>query len=905
MIGMGGELAYADSAGNGTELLERSQQLAALQASLARVIETTRGGTVLVPGEAGIGKTSLLRAFCAEIDHSVRVLWACCDPLFMPRPLGPLLELADDLSPELAAQITAGGQAFDVAGSLFRELRRSAPVVLVLEDVHWADEATLDVVRLIARRIDSIPVLLAMTYRDDESDRGSPLQVVLGELSGAARILARVGMRGLSRSAVATMSAPIGVDPDELHERTQGNPFYVTEVLASGTKRIPHSVRDAVLARAARVSHSARDLLDAAAVVPGHVDARLLDALDPAAMLSLDECISAGILTAADGRVSFRHEIARLVVEESLPAGRRTMLHRRVLSALEKDEDAPLDLARLAYHAEAAGDTAAVLRYAPAAAQLASAAGAHRDAFKLLGRALELAGQLGPADRADLLEQFAQECFFTSVGPQGKDAITEALRIRQSLGDLLGEGRTLVQLSRHLGGTGHYAEGLATVQKAVAVLEQIPPSAELALAYVHLSSAYAVALRPEALALGAKAIALGQETQCPEAIYSGLNNIGTIEIFNGDLAGVEKLERSREMAEQARDSFAVGRAYLHLCWMSSLRREWRLVERYIEPAIAYVGDHGHELWLDRLHTLRMETDLALGRWDQAVGAAAGVLSGSGPAMSLERCCALVVLAKVRARRGEDDYWPALDEARELAAEPTVAVQMPVIAAARAEAAWLERRIADALAEAEAGRSTGPRRDPLAEPEVDCWRWRAGAEIDSIADHPEPYRMLLTGDWAGARQWWQERGCRYEAALAAVGSGDVIALRAADEELRALAAWAAVGVVTAELRSLGERTTPREPRAATRGNPAGLTEREIEVLALVAIGMRNTQIAARLYLSPRTVDHHVSAVLRKLGANARSEAVAAAMRLGLIDESTAGAKELLTTGAEVLLAARAA
>ena len=346
-------------------------------------------------GQAGIGKTSLLRSFSGNVGRSARVFWTYCDPLFTPRPLGPLLELADEISTDLAAQIGAGGQSFDVAASLFRELRRSAPAVVVIEDVHWADESTLDVIRLIARRIDSIPVLLVLSYRD-ELDRGRPLQVVLGELSSGGRVLARVSLHGLSKSAVAKLAEPTGIDPDELHERTRGNPFFVTEVLASHTERIPHSVRDAVLARAARIRGSSRDLLDAAAVVPGQVPNSLLEALEPSAMATLDECLTAGILAASDGHVSFRHEIARLVLEDSLPAGRRATLHRRVLSALEKDESTAADLARLTHHAEGAGDTAAVLRYAPAAADVAAAAGAHREACRLFRRASELAARWHP-----------------------------------------------------------------------------------------------------------------------------------------------------------------------------------------------------------------------------------------------------------------------------------------------------------------------------------------------------------------------------------------------------------------------------------------------------------------------------------------------------------------------------
>lgn len=277
----------------------------------------------------------------------------------------------------------------------------------------------------------------------------------------------------------------------------------------------------------------------------------------------------------------------------------------------------------------------------------------------------------------------------------------------------------------------------------------------------------------------------------------------------------------------------------------------------------------------------MEADLACGRWDQAVEAACSALAGPGPASNLERCNMMLVLAKVRARRGAGDYWPLLDEARDLGGQANVAYQLPSIAAARAEATWLEGRLADVATEADLARGIGLNLDPLAVLDLDCWRWRAGADIGAPADLPEPYRMLLAGDWRGAQLWWREHGCPYEAALAVMGSADVTALRGAAEGLRALGAWAALAIVVRELRSLGERSVPREPRAATRGNPGGLTEREVEVLRLISAGMHNAEIATHLYLSARTVDHHVAAILRKFSVRSRSEAVAAAVRLGLV------------------------
>ena len=876
-------MAHTDAAG----LLERAEQLSGLQATLAGVIRDSRGATVLVTGEAGIGKTTLLRHFADRAAESARFFRAACDPLFTPRPLGPLFELADSVSSALAAQIASGAKAFEVAATLLAELRLAGPAVVVIEDVHWADEATLDVVRLLARRIGAVPALLVLSYRD-ELDRTHPLRAVVGELPGDGRPVARIALPGLSRSAVADLAGP-GVDAAALHERTAGNPFFVTEVLAGDARQVPNSVRDAVLARAARLGGPVRDLLDAAAVVPGHVDGWMLEALQPGPRETLrerlDECIHSGILTASEGRVAFRHEIARLVIEESLPPGRRAMLHARALSVLLGSENAPPDWARMTHHAELAGDRAAVLRYAPVAARAAAAAGAHRAAADLYARALRYAERLPSEERAGLLEEFAEEAYLTTLGTEATAKLAEALDIYRSRGEVLAEGRTLRQLARHLGRNGKYADGLSAARQAVAVLEQLPPTPELALAYVHLSGAYAVARHPDAIGWGEKAIRLGEEVGCPEAVYDGLNNLGTIEIMRGGLAGVQKLERSRDLAEQAGDSTGVARAYLHLCWMLTARREWVLMARYLPAALDYCREHGQELWLDQLQSFQIQADLAAGRWDAAAAAAAAVIARPRPSPVVTRCSALLVLARIRARRGQPDYAGLLEEARGLVKLPMAGHLAASVAAATAESAWLEARLADVLTEA-LPQGTGPQgtaaeRDPLGAAELRCWWWRAGADGGRADDLPEPYRMLLSGDRHGAAQWWQQKGNPYEAALAASGSGDVVALRAATDALRGLGARSAVAMLARELRALGQRGLPGERRTATAAHPVGLTQREWEVLQLLTAGMRNAEIAARLVVSPRTVDHHVSAVLAKLNVRTRSEAVAAAIRLGLV------------------------
>jgi DNA-binding CsgD family transcriptional regulator/tetratricopeptide (TPR) repeat protein len=866
------------AAGGGAGLLERSGQLRALGGALAAVASGGPGRIVLVAGEAGIGKTALLRRFCAGVDGSARVLWAGCDPLFTPRPLGPVLDLARAVGGEVAARAADDARPYDVAAALLGELA-AGPSVVVVEDVHWADEATLDVVRLAGRRVGDVPALLVLSWRDDELDRSHPLRIVLADLPGSDRVI-RLALAGLSPRAVAELAGPADVDAGELHRWTAGNPFFVTEVLAAGTGLVPYSVRDAVLGRAARLGTAAREVLDAAAVVPGPAELWLLDALAPAAGAgALDECLGAGMVVLAGGRVEFRHEIARQVVEESLPPGRRAGLHRAALAALAGR--AVPDLARLAHHAEAAGDTGAVLTYAPAAAERASAAGARREAAGLYARALRFAGALEPAGRAGLLERFADAAYFTAgMDEEATAALREAVEIHRARGDLLRQGDALRQLAIQQGKNGSMAEARAAIDAAVTVLEQLPPGPELARTYNTMAAVLGVADDDAALRWGEKAIELAERVGCLDAMGDTLNIVGTVELRQGNLDGLVKLDRSRDLAQQAGDERGVARAYMHPAAVLAARREWVLADRYIQPGLVFCRERGLDAWLGWLTTLAAEAAIARGRWDEAASTAAMILAWPAEGFAHARVSALVLSARVRARRGEGGYRPVLDEAAAIAKAAPVAQAALLIAAARAEAAWLEGAPAERI-----GEETGPAGEPgLADArwfagELEVWRHRAGLDGGDPAGLPEPYRLEITGDAEGAARWWQERGCAYDAALALAGSGDLAALRRALDLLHGLGANPAAAVVARRLRALGEHGVPRGPRPAPAANPAGLTSREAQVLGLMAAGLTNAEIAARLVLSERTVEHHVSAILRKLGARTRGEASEQAAQLG--------------------------
>jgi DNA-binding CsgD family transcriptional regulator/tetratricopeptide (TPR) repeat protein len=863
-----------------SELLERSNELAALAEAFAGVTGASSGRLVLIGGEAGVGKTALLRRFCEERGQGARVLWGSCDPLFTPRPLGPLLDVAQRTGGKLEECVESGARPHEVAAALIAELRTGAPTILVLEDVHWTDEATLDVVRLLGPRMEAVPALVLASYRDDELDRAHPLRIVIGELA-TCRAVGRLELATLSPAAVATLAEPHGVDGDELYRRTAGNPFFVTEALAAGEGQIPNTVRDAVLARAARLGPQAARLLEGVAVVPQRAELWLLEAIAGEPVDHLDECLTSGMLTSDRGSVAFRHELARLAVEESVPLDRRLVFHRRALESLAAPPRGAPDLARLAHHAEAAGDAEAVLRYAPAAATRASSLGAHREAASQYARALRSAERAPPEEQADLLDRRSYECYVTGQLGEAIEAEEGAVELYGRVGDARREGDSLRSLSRLLRFAGRTHEAAEAGSKAVGLLERLPPGHELAMAYGNLSHLRMTAEDAEsALAWGARALALAERPDDGEILVYALTNMGVVEFLAGAPKGRQKLEQSLELANRMGLEDHAGRAFLSLVWWPVRHRQFALAGSYLEAGLEYCGERGLDLWRLFLLACRARLELDRGDWSSAADSASLVV-GDPRAFPVPRILALTVLGLVRARRGDPDVWPPLDEARALA-EPTGELQRIAPAAtARAEAAWLAGRHEAVAEETERALELALlRRAGWVIGELACWRWRAGVDEHITSGAAEPYALQMAGKWAQATELWARIGCPYESALALADANDDQALRGALAELQRLGARPAAAILARRLRERGARGLPRGPRPGTRRNPANLTARELEVLALITEGLRNAEIAERLFLSPKTVDHHVSAILRKLGVHTRGQAASEAVRLGL-------------------------
>jgi DNA-binding CsgD family transcriptional regulator/tetratricopeptide (TPR) repeat protein len=858
------------------DLLERAADLEVLGNALMDAGRRS-GSVVLVGGEAGIGKTRLVQSFSHDHRDDARILWGACDDLSTPRTLGPFHDIAIQVDGVLKNAVVEGtrGEVFDAVLDVITDGDRTTAVVV--EDVHWADGATLDVLKFLGRRIDRIPATLILTYRDEEVPDDHPLMLLVGDLPASA--VHRVHLAPLSMAVVEEAAAGYAGSVEDLYIKTRGNPFLVTEALMTPGGDVPLNVRDAVRTRASRLSVTGRAVAELVSVVPGQAERWVLEAFPEYGPEALDECRQRGLIEFDSAAAWYRHELVRSAMEVSLTPSRRRALNEFVIGTLVGRN---ADIARIVHHARQAGNGAAIARYAPVAGRRASAAAAHQEALAHFQVAVEHAAEFSVEDRAQLFTDYAIECYFTNNAVEGLAAAERALVLWRELGVTNREGDVLRWLSRLHWWLGHSEKAVEAGLGAVEVLTSIRRSKELAMAYSNLAQVFMLAQEADAAEDWAtRAITVARELDDQNALAHALNNLGSTRLRVGDMGGYALLEESLEIAVREQFDDHAGRAYANLVWTALDYRQYDRAESYIDEGLSYAWSRELAGSIHYITAERARLGFERGNWAEAERDALWVL-GRPEEPGITNMPALATLARLHVRRGQPEVDDTLEEAWRLV-EPTGELQrIAPVAAARAELAWLRDDldgIGSAIADAYQLALTA--RQPWITDELAFWMWRADGTTEPLQGPKTPYAQQIAGSWREAADAWAQIGCAYEQALALMDSEDSPRLLEALDILDRLGATPAATKLRRRLRQMGIQGVPRGPRKETQSHPAGLTPRQGEVLELVAKGMTNSEIAEHLYVSPKTVDHHVSALLAKLGVSSRKEAAAIARNQGLV------------------------
>jgi DNA-binding winged helix-turn-helix (wHTH) protein/tetratricopeptide (TPR) repeat protein len=787
-------------------LLERSAQLE----ELSRLHEAVAGGAggrvALVRGEAGIGKSALVSSFCAAAGRTSRLFVGTCDALTTPRPLGPLHDIARAAGPPLSSLLGSAAARDPVITALLSLIERPDGVtILLFEDLHWSDEATLDVLISVARRLAPLPLLLILTYRSDEVGSSHPLRRLLGELP--TNRTTRIALEPLSLASVAELARNDPARAARIHSLTGGNPFYVTEVVAGADEELPATVSDAVLARLRRCSGSAREMIELLAASPQRLSLEVISKLMPQCDEALEEALESGILDAAGDQLFFRHELGRLAVVESLPVTRRRQIHRRYLehytdgATLEDDE-----LTIAMHHARAAGHGELVIRLAPRAAAVASSLGAHKEAAAHYQAALHHRNQLNEPDVAGLLEGLSYECYLTRDIEEAVETRTRALELREAAGEMLEVGRNLRWLSRLHWFAGRNREAHHFAARAVETLSQLPAGVDLAMAFSNRSQLKMLGGDLSAtLRWGERAILLATELNDEVVLAHALTNVGLARLSALEPEGEEQIRRALEICLRERDQENAARAYTALATGGLGIRNYPLSRHYLEEGIAYCETHDLDAWTSYLYAYLARWELECGSWVEGAKWASMVTGRSGVA-AITRIAALVPLALISGRRGEiDGAWLMLDEALGLAETTGELQRLAPVAAARAEIAWLEGNVERIASEVSQVYELAQRKTRSWDREqLAFWLWRGGKRVE-LNGALTPFGLQVEEKWREAAGKWRELGCRWELALA-LAQGDADAMKEAARLFDHLGSPAAARVVRSQPMNRLPRST---------------------------------------------------------------------------------------------------
>jgi DNA-binding CsgD family transcriptional regulator/tetratricopeptide (TPR) repeat protein len=858
----------------GMELLERDGLLAALAARVEGA-RRREGTLVLLAGPAGSGKSSVARAALAAVPPGFRRWWGAHDPYATPRPYGPLHDVAEHDGVMRALLADPSSQS-DLAVRIVRDLGEQ-PTMLVVEDVHWADDATVELLVHVGRRIGSTRSVVVLTYRPDEVDAAS--RRLLAALATADRV-ERMAVEPLSRAAVARLAEGTRHDVDQVLRLTGGNAFFVTEVLAQSDLRVPSAVADVVRARAAALSDDGRQLLELCSLAPGGLERAVATTIlgEQVVVGGLDHCSSIGLLREERGRLLFRHELARLAVEESTPPGRRTARRRTLMGELEALPGT--NVTRLVHHAEQLGDHQRVADLALLAAAEAEDRESWTQAAAHLRRALDADVDRSDRDRFDLLVRLAHAERQVTTPEAMIDRLHQVMVAAEAIGDVAQAIHQRIFLARGLRVSGRVDEAEAVEQRVLELLSSAPDDPALVPERIIVAGDFYAhrGLFSQALAMVDEARASTAPIPVRARAWAAMQRAHAAVVLDGPAKASDVVAEAL-VANERFSTWSVVLLRTNLAEILLNRGLLREAGDHVEGAAALAGQV--DLWDGEAIVAHVEALAALraGRHDQARRLARFVLDQTHlPARTYPLMAAATIVARVAIRTG-DVIGDLLDRAWDAATGKAWDLDLVwPLASTTEEAALYGHDVSRHAARVEAAwRLIAESEDPASRGELLVRRPDLAGNI-TAEDVDEPWQQLAVGDWRGAAAVWQDRGCPFERAEA-LALGDETAVRDALGLFEEIGAVPAADRARARLRAMGVEDVPLRDRRSPA--EATLTRRQLEVLTLVAEGLTDRQIADRLFLSPKTVGHHVSAVLERLAAPSRTAAVHEGRRRGLL------------------------
>lgn len=861
------------------ELIEREEFLASLQ----RKFESIAGGEghcILLCGEAGIGKTALIKAFCKKQSAACSIYQGACDDLFTPRPLAPLYDVLWQINKERWPVQPVQEERSALFTNFFQELKtKKEKLLLVFEDIHWADEGTLDFIKFFIRRIDQLPCLFILSYRDNEIHSTHPLRSVLGQLPPDS--FTKLVLKPLSKEAVVEMSTRKGYSGEDVYSISAGNPFYVNEILASYSPGIPDNIKNSILAVYERQKQGTKNAWHIWSVIPDGLEVERVGKIKYS--VEIDHCFAIGIIIVQHGKVVFKHELYRRTIEESLMPLKRIELNKLMLELFLDSFEEKGEIERILHYAKNANEKKLVVKYALEAAKKAATVGAHKEAAKLYLTAIEHFEENDTNQLADIYEAYAYECYLSN---QIKEAIAskeKALNFEKEIVDLEKTAESLLFLSNLWWFDGNRKNAERFTLQAIALLADQPDSATKALSFSNLSQLKMLSDEAtECISWGEKAVEIAKELG-NEAILSHVwNNMGTAQMLipSSEQKGLTMLQQSLSIALQHSYYEYAARAYANMGSSSVKIKNYDFAEKILEEGIHYCEERDLDCWTAYLLSYKARLDIEKGNWKDANNTADNLLKNENQC-AIIKMAALIVLAKVRMRSGEKEVLALLLEAKAMSFETMELQRIIPCMVALLEYEWIT---GDPFIEKEDIEQTVVLMQDagmdVEKAEFAFWMKKVGRYLVPIKEIAEPYDISSAAKALKAATFWEKRGCLYEQALVLFEGKDKDK-RKAITMIQHVGATAVYEKMKQEMKNIGIKHIPRGIRNSTRSNAAFLTVREMDILKLMREELQNKEIAAQLYISAKTVDHHISSILLKLDANSRSKAVTRAVQMGIL------------------------